>query len=128
MPKDTSGKLTVRSTGAASAALRQPRVAPASPTLWQARLRRTATTALATAKGPSISRSGAMSKFKLKAAYLNQIKPVEERPNKRKNAKTATTPYYNLCDVQALANEVERAERERFEEEGCDVRGGAEHF
>ncbi|KAJ6516247.1 hypothetical protein C8R45DRAFT_237348 [Mycena sanguinolenta] len=70
---------------------------PASPV--------TPSTDLATPNGPSISRTEAKNKYKVKTTDLDTIKPISRVPN-RVHMGGALIQTYNECDVAALARRV----------------------
>ncbi|KAJ7744996.1 hypothetical protein DFH07DRAFT_834142 [Mycena maculata] len=60
---------------------------------------------LASPKGRTIMRTTATRQFKLETGHMNRLIPVREAPNAHANA-GGPLRYYNLCDVEALANQV----------------------
>ncbi|KAJ7179463.1 hypothetical protein C8R46DRAFT_1073836 [Mycena filopes] len=73
-------------------------------TVWRSPITAHSTTPLAEPRGPSIKRTAAMKKYKLKPAQLDTITPISQQPNHMGGS--SLIQVYNEEDVAALALKV----------------------
>ncbi|KAJ7122788.1 hypothetical protein C8R44DRAFT_784553 [Mycena epipterygia] len=77
---------------------------PKSRRTWRSPITAPSTTPLAAPNGPSIKRTEATVKYKIKATDLDTITPISKQPNHMGGS--APIQVYNECDVAALAQRV----------------------
>ncbi|KAJ7873332.1 hypothetical protein B0H14DRAFT_2720299 [Mycena olivaceomarginata] len=87
-----------------------PKTPPSTPkkkhpyTVWKSPTKTVDTGLLATPNGPSIKRTAAQTKYKVKPTDLDTITPISRQPNPMGGS--APMQIYNECDVAALAQKL----------------------
>ncbi|KAJ7367939.1 hypothetical protein DFH08DRAFT_829831 [Mycena albidolilacea] len=87
-----------------------PTKSPSTPkkkhpsTVWRSPTKTVGTGLLATPNGPSIKRTAAQTKYKVKPTDLDTITPISRQPNPMGGS--APMQIYNECDVAALAQKL----------------------
>ncbi|KAJ6510182.1 hypothetical protein C8R47DRAFT_1096981 [Mycena vitilis] len=99
-PPKTSSKPATKSPSKPPSTPKKPR----TYTVWRSPVTAHNTSPLATPNGPSIKRTAAVAKYKIKAADLDTILPISRQPNHMGGS--ALIQVYNESDVAALAQRV----------------------
>ncbi|KAJ7667660.1 hypothetical protein DFH06DRAFT_1183196 [Mycena polygramma] len=99
-PSKTSSKPTSKSPSKSPSTPKKPR----TYTVWRSPVTAPNTSPLATPNGPSIKRTAAVTKYKIKPADLDTILPISRQPNHMGGS--ALIQVYNESDVAALTQRV----------------------